>query len=787
MLQPRRVAARAAAQRIADENSWELGGREIGYHIRFEKRLTPQTRIRILTEGILTRQLLADPFLEGVGLVILDEFHERSIHVDLATAMLRELQQTVRPDLKIIVMSATLQAEPAANFLGGCPIINVPGRTFPIDIEHHPHASLRLIPRTVAAIEDVLGRADSTGDVLAFLPGAEEIRRVQRELGGRSEIAVLPLHGSLPASEQFRALEPSRLRKVILATNIAETSLTIEGVRWVIDAGLARVPEFDPRRALDRLELKRISKASAKQRAGRAGRTAPGRCIRLWSAKEDAALDEFELPEIKRVDLCSAVLDLHAWGKPRPEDFGWFEAPPPAALAAAGSLLELLGAFDAKIGKSLARLPLHPRLGRLLLAAVEAGCPEEGAALAALLAEKDIRRPDYSQPRHLRGPATQSDSDLLLRLDDLQSHRRNEAIDPIALRQVEKVRDELVRLAHRMHPAKSQPPSRETLLKLPLFAYPDRVCRRRASDPSAGVMTGGSGVRLDSESVVRQGEFFLALDARHDPRSPTSEAQVRIASAIDVSWLQELFPQFITREKKLEYDEARQRVSASTLVRYRDLVISEETNVAVDRDEASRVFMESIRPRAAEIFGANESASQLLLRVEFLRKHMPEHAWPVFDAAMLGEILEEIGVGKRSIEEIMRLNLAEALESRLVYPLSDLLRQHAPVAVQVPTGNQIRLEYRASGEAPILEVRLQEVFTWQETPRIAGGRVAVLLHLLGPNYRPVQITSDLKSFWKTTYFQVRKDLRVRYPKHSWPEDPLTALPVAKGGRRAARK
>jgi ATP-dependent helicase HrpB len=787
MLQPRRVAARAAAQRIADENRWPLGGTEIGYQIRFEKRLTDQTRIRILTEGILTRQLLADPFLEGVGLVILDEFHERSVHIDLAIAMLRELQQTVRPDLKIIVMSATLQAEPAAKFLGNCPIIRVPGRMFPVEIEHRPHASLKLIPRAVAAIEDVLGHAESAGDILVFLPGAEEIRRVQRELGAHDDLAILPLHGSLPPGEQFRALEPSSRRKVVLATNIAETSLTIDGVRWVIDTGLARVPEFDPRRGIDRLELKQISKASATQRAGRAGRTAPGRCVRLWSAKEQAALEDFELPEIKRVDLCSAVLDLHAWGKPKPGEFGWFEAPPAESLVAAQSLLELLGAFDPKVGKILTRLPLHPRLGRLLVAAAEAGYVEEGAALAALLSEKDVRRPDYSQPRHLRGPATQSDSDLLLRLDDLNSHRRDEAIDPITLRQVEKVRDELSRLAHRMHAAKAREPSREMLLKLPLYAYPDRVCRRRANDSAAGLMTGGSGVRLDPESIVRRGEFFLALDAWHDPRSPTSEAQVRVASAIEVQWLHELFPQFITREKKVEFDESRQRVKASIITRYRDLVIAEEANVAVNAEDASRVFIDSIRPQAESIFAADESASQVLARVAFLRRHMPEHPWPVFDAKTLGDILEENGAGKKSVEEMKRQDLAGALESRLPYPLNDLLRQHAPVAMEVPTGNRIRLEYRAGGEAPILAVRLQEVFSWTDTPRIAGGRVAVLLHLLGPNYRPVQITSDLKSFWKTTYFQVRKDLRVRYPKHSWPEDPLTALPVAKGSRRSARK
>ncbi len=345
MLQPRRVAARAAAQRIAEENGWEIGG-DVGYHIRFEKRIGKNTRLRVLTEGVLTRQMLDDPFLEGVGAVVLDEFHERSLHIDLAIAMLREMQQTVRPDLLLIVMSATLEAETAAQFLGDCPVVRVPGRTFPVEIEYQAHGGTALALRVAAAVEEAVGRADSNGDVLVFLPGAQEIRRVGHLLesvGERKNLVILPLHGSLPAEQQTLALRPSGQRKVILSTNIAETSLTIEGVRWVIDSGMARVPAFDPRRGLDRLELKRISKASATQRAGRAGRTGPGTCVRLWSAKEQAELDDFELPEVMRVDLAGAVLDLHAWGKADAAAFGWFEEPPGVALESAQRLLEMLG------------------------------------------------------------------------------------------------------------------------------------------------------------------------------------------------------------------------------------------------------------------------------------------------------------------------------------------------------------------------------------------------------------------------------------------------------------
>jgi ATP-dependent helicase HrpB len=796
ILQPRRVAARAAAQRMAEENGWQIG-REVGYHIRFERKIGRETRLRVLTEGVLTRQMLDDPFLEGVGAVVLDEFHERSLNIDLAIAMLREIQQSVRHDLLIVVMSATMDAAPAATFLGNCPIVNVPGRTFGVEIEYQPHGSAPIVARVADAVEEIVERKESRGDVLVFLPGADEIRRVigrLESLAVRLDLALLPLHGSLPPEEQILALRPSTRRKIILSTNIAETSLTIDGVRWVVDSGLARIPAFDPRRGLDRLELKRISKASAIQRAGRAGRTAPGRCLRLWSAKEQAALDDFELPEIKRVDLCGAVLDLHAWGKPVAAEFGWFEAPPTDSLQSAERLLEMLGALQGAtitpLGKKLNSLPLHPRIGRLLCAAAEAGCPNEGAVLAALLSEKDIRRPDFSQPRHLRGPATQSDSDLLLRMDDLAeaerhrfaAHLRECGIDTTAARQVMQIRNELQRLARRLDPGPIVPPSRETLLKLLLRAYPDRVCRRRRSDHSAGIMTGGSAVRLDVESVVGQDEFFLALDARDDPRSQNREAMVRIASAIRLEWLTEMFPQFITRERTTVFDEDRQRVVGRGVVRYRDLVLSEENDAAVDPREAGKTLAAALRSRAKEIFSSDERALNLLARVSLLRRFMPEHPWPSFDDAELADVLESLCEGKSSLAEVMRMPLADALVAKLQYPLDQLLRQHAPETVEVPSGSRIPLQYRPD-QAPILAVRLQEVFGWRETPKIAAGRVTVLLHLLGPNFRPVQITDDLRSFWAATYFQVRKDLRVKYPKHSWPDDPITATPVAKGKAR----
>jgi ATP-dependent helicase HrpB len=775
MLQPRRVAARAAAARIAAEQRWTIGN-EVGWHVRFDKTVGPRTRLRVLTEGILTRQVIDDPFLEGIGGVILDEFHERSIHTDLTIALLREVRQTVRPDLVLIVMSATLDAAPVAKFLGDCPITNVPGRTYPVEVAHAPVPSADPLPQRLAgALRDELERGD--GDVLAFLPGVFEIDRSAAEIAGmadRHRLKVVPLHGSLPPDQQMRALEPSEHQKVILATNIAETSLTIEGVKTVIDSGLARVAGFDAERGLDRLDLKRISKASAIQRAGRAGRTGPGRCVRLYTAREFHSMSDFELPEIRRVDLAGTVLSLHAWGKTDLRGFGWYDSPSEEALAAAERLLAMLGALDAAtngritpIGQQMVSLPVHPRLARLLVAAAENECLDDGAAMAALLSERDIAPIERGRDRV---PATQGASDLLLRFDLIRQSP-----------QVSRVRDELVRVGRYVKPSKKPSPrlGEEALLKLPLLAYPDRVCRRRENDPSAAVMVGGSGARLAPESVVRQYEFFVALDARRDDRNPRSEASVRIASAIEMSWLEELFPQAISRTRELTFDPARQRVVALGMTKYHDLVLREDSDAPVDPEKAGHVLAAALRDSAAERLAADESAGNLLARLDLLKRHMPEHRWPTIDTA---EILEEMCQGKRSVEELNRVSSAPFILAHLPYPLDRLLDEHAPATIEVPTGNRIKLQY-AIGQPPVLAVRLQEMFGLLDTPRIAGGRMPVTLHLLGPNYRPVQITNDLRSFWKTTYFQVRKDLRVRYPKHSWPEDPLTAPPQAKGSRR----
>ena len=796
LLQPRRVAARAAASRIAEERGGAVG-QEVGYHIRFERRLGPRTRIRVLTEGILTRTLLRDPFLEGVGAVVLDEFHERSLDVDLALALLKEVRATVREDLLLVVMSATLDAGPVAEFLDGAPIVRSEGRTFPVAIEHRPDPKGKLsLEHAATVVLDSIDAGDS-GDALIFLPGMDEIRRMMRMIGPAAEAAgrlVLPLHGQLSAAEQDRALRPADRPKLVLATNVAETSLTIDGVRLVVDGGLARFASYDPARGIDRLELGRISRASAEQRAGRAGRTAAGRCIRLWSPREERGMAARDVPEIRRVDLAPTVLALKAWGRADPAQFGWFEAPPEEAIRAAEVTLQSLGALGAEghltsLGDMLMRLPVHPRLARLMLYAAEAGRAYDGAALAAIVSERDFLIREGGRPPEADRRA---DSDLLDRLDRLGEAEaarfapalRGRGIEPFAARRVARLRDDLWRAVGRRADDPERQEDDEALLKALLVAFPDRVARRRANDPMRGVQVGGRGVRLEASSVVREGEFFLAIDPRDDRRAGVKEARVSLASAVRREWLEELFPGQVRTERAVRFDADRGRVVAESRRLFRDLILSEEPHGAVDAQEAGRVMAEALAVEAEAFFRGDDAAARLLDRLEFGRKHLAEEAWPEFGGAEFAGAIEALCWGCRSIDEVSRRSPAGAVASAIGRRLMAVLDTEVPDAIQVPTGNRIRLAYEP-GRPPVLAVRLQELFGLPETPRICRGRVPVLLHLLGPNYRPVQITDDLPSFWTNTYPQVRKDLRARYPKHSWPEDPRTAPPVAKGSPRKA--
>jgi ATP-dependent helicase HrpB len=558
VLQPRRVAARAAAARIAEEQGWSLGG-QVGYQVRFERRLTPQTRLRFLTEGILTQQLLADPFLETIGAVILDEFHERSLNSDLALALLRQVKREVRPDLILVVMSATLEPLPVARFLDGCPIVSVGGKSHEVSLEYRPVDRPASAEAIVPLVEEQLADPGGSGHLLVFLPGFAEIRRVAKQLdpaASRWGALVLPLHGSLSAGDQDRALRPSDRRKVILSTNVAETSLTIDGVTTVIDSGLARIVRYDGQRGIDRWELGRISRAAALQRAGRAGRTGPGRCIRLWSQRDQSGRPEFEQPEIHRIDLSSTVLALHAWGVADPSRFEWYDPPSAERLKSAERLLVLLGGLAGDpprithLGEEMLGLPVHPRLARLLVAARGVGRTRDGATIAALLSEKDIRpRGSFASVAvdHARRQTAGGCSDILDRLDlqaEAESARfapslRSRGIDPAAARQVALVRDQLLGRDRRPDGAATRAGDHagdEEMLKWLLLAYPDRVVKRRGADRT-GLMVGGRGARLAPDSVVRDTELYLALDAREDRRAGMLEIQINLASMVRLQWL----------------------------------------------------------------------------------------------------------------------------------------------------------------------------------------------------------------------------------------------------------
>ena len=737
LLQPRRVAARSIARRIADEQGWTLG-REVGWHVRFERQFAPDTRVLLATEGILTARLQQDPLLSGFRTIILDEFHERSIHADLGIALAKQAW-LARGDLRLVIMSATMDTGRVAEFLDGCPIVDVPGRAHPLDIAYRPDVTLG------AAVREVL--AATSGQILCFLPGAPEIRRAMPEVQSvvsaidstdtvasafrrknPAAIEVIQLHGSLEPAEQDRAIAPAPGRRVILATNIAETSLTVAGVTAVIDTGVHKVARYDPDRAIDSLETERISRDSADQRAGRAGRLGPGIVCRLWH--EADRLRPHREPDIHRVDLSGPLLDVMAWGGD-PRTIEWFDPPAPHALEAGLELLERLGAIDGvaltPLGQQMHRLPLHPRLARILLA----GRGTRAVALAcALLSE-----------RHFLPPRTATTtSDLLSAVE----HERD--LPPHVLR----VASELQRMTG-AHAAGSRDDTvfREALLQ----GYPDRVGKRRADGSPRVLLASGHGAIVGPESGVRDGEYLVALDVQAGRRGEGSEARIRLASLVDRDWLAPT----ATRVEH-EFDGSSGRVRAFSRAYYGELVLAEHP-VTPDPAAAADLLAAAYLSR-----GLTDDGEQLLRRLRFAGLDADPAALVAAAAA-----------GCRSLSEV-------DLWRDLPWPTRQALERDAPERLAVPSGRTHRLDYQADGSVSAA-VKLQELFGLADTPRIGPAAIPVLLVLLAPNGRPVQTTRDLRSFWERTYPEVRKELRGRYPRHPWPEDPWSATPTARTTKR----
>ncbi len=805
VLEPRRLATRLSAQRVADELGERLGER-VGYQVRFEDVSGPKTRLRFLTEGILGRRLLSDPTLKNVAAVVLDEFHERHLAEDVALAQLRQLQGGARPDLKLVVMSATLEAAPVAAYLGDCPVVRSEGRMFPVEVEHLPQPDERHLDQQVLSALKRLVQGGLDGHVLVFLPGAAEIRRAREacaDFASRHGLEVHALHGDLAPAEQDRAVRRSKegVRKLILSTNVAETSVTIEGVAAVIDSGLARVASHSPWTGLPALKLAKVSRASATQRAGRAGRTRAGVCVRLYTKHDFDGRPEHDAPEIARADLSETVLGLRASGVRDVQRFPFFEPPPAKALAAAEDLLRRLQAVEedgglSEVGRRLLAFPVHPRLGRLLAEGEARGVPEDAAVLAAMLGERDLRQEARAQfGRDGRGAVDvlAGPSDLL---EMLERFRRAEAggfgsgrlaglsLDAGATQAVDRVRKQLSRAQSRRSSAKPvDEPAREQALGLCVLAgFPDRVARRRAPRSPEVLLFGGGQATLAETSVVREATLMVAVDAEERKGPRGMGVVVRIASAIEPEWLLEVAPDALGESDALRFDEATGRVERVRRMTYGDLVLEESRQVAPPSAEVGQVLAAAALAEGVEKFVDPEAWESLLAKLELLAQHFPDAGFGAPDRAFLERAIGEACADARSFKELRERDLVAAVEASLSPEQARLFRTQTPDKVALPGNRQVKVRYER-GKPPWVESRLQDFFGMAQGPSVLSGRVMLVLHLLAPNFRAVQVTTDLAGFWERHYPALRKELCRRYPKHSWPEDPASARTPAELGRK----
>jgi len=779
LLEPRRLAARAAAVRMADVLG-EAVGETIGYRIRFDSRVSDRTRIEVLTEGILTRRLQRDPVLAGVGLVIFDEFHERSLHADLALALCLESQQGLREDLRLLVMSATLDGVPIAGLLGHAPTITSTGRAYPV-VRHYLSRDADSLDFN-AAIRAVLTALErERGDILVFLPGGGEIRQIQRRLEIEPACAgllVFPLYGDLPHADQQRAIapDPSGRRKIVLATAIAETSLTIEGIGVVIDSGWTRRPRFDARSGLTRLETVRVSADAAEQRAGRAGRLGPGVCYRLWSEIGQGRLRSRRVPELLEADLAPLALELAQWGVHDAAALAWLDPPPPGALAQARDLLSALDALDERrhitpTGRKLASLPTHPRLAHLLWRGAAMGLGATAVDLAALLEERDLLRGE-----HPHG------SDLTARLEALQSFRREGAdgarrwaADPFACARIERAAR---RWRQRLKlSSDSRPITEATAIgRLLALAYPDRIAKKRDENSERYRLANGCGARLSAGDPLINYPWLVAaqLDAG------ASEGRIWLAAPVEPADLEKQFPSQLQTRREVYWDERQMAVIARQERRLGELTFDSVPLNDPAPETVRRAMLAGVRGLGLDRLPWTAELRDWQSRLLSLRHWFPDEGWPDLSDRWLGEQLDVWlepwldGITRR--EHLQKLNLTAALQSLIDGRGRARLNQLAPTHLPVPSGSQIRLRYRP-GEPPVLAVKLQELFGLADTPRIAEGRIPVTLHLLSPAQRPIQVTQDLRGFWERTYAEIKKELKGRYPKHPWPDDPWTATPT----------
>jgi ATP-dependent helicase HrpB len=783
MLEPRRLAARAAAGRMSQLRN-ENVGETVGYRIRFESKVSKATRIEVLTEGILTRRLQNDPALEGVGLVIFDEFHERHLHADLALALTLDSQRGLRDDLKILVMSATLDGAAVSRLLNDAPIVASEGRRFPVEIQYLSRDPEGRLPVTVAA---AVQRAleEQEGDALVFLPGAGEIRRTQELLEGMlgERVRVLPLYGDLPWERQQQAIEPGGgRRRVVLATPIAETSLTIEGVRIIVDSGYARVPQFDPVSGLSRLVTQRISRASSEQRAGRAGRTAPGVCYRLWSETTQRGLIPQATPEIKSADLAPLALELAAWGVAEAASLAWLDPPPAASLAQARALLTDLDALDTTgnitaAGKAMASLPLHPRLAHMLRAAEKIQRGALACDIAALISERDI----------FKAEARRS-CDLADRVEVLRGFRRGgrtatqaHDVDTNACQRCEQAARQWRQLIRVREDETSDVEPDEVGLLL-ARAYPDRIAMQRVPNEPRYLLANGRGARLPAWELRLRQPFLVAASTD----AGVGEGLIYLAATLRPETLRRHFEAHIRKTEEVRWDEGAEAVAARRVERLGALTLDESPIRDADPERLRAAMLEGIRRMGLAALPWSDEARAFQARVLSMRQWFPEESWPDVSESALAATLDGWlapyldGCTRR--DHLARLDMPAILKAQLDWKQGQQLDNDAPTHLDVPSGSRLKLDYKP-GESPVLAVKLQEMFGLADTPRVARGRVPVTLHLLSPARRPIQVTQDLRGFWERTYADVKKELKGRYPKHPWPDDPWNAAPTARAKRR----
>ena len=784
VLEPRRLAARLAARRVAEELGDRLGG-IVGYQVRFEDLSSAQTRIRFVTEGVLGRKLIASPDLAGVAVVVLDEFHERHLQGDVALALVERLRRTSRPDLRVIAMSATLATGPLAAYLDA-PVLRSEGKRFDVAVEYLPGLDDRPLSSQVASAVRRLVGEGLDGDVLVFLPGAAEIRKAREtceKVAAEADLLLVPLHGDLSPEDQDAAVRPGRRRKIILSTNVAESSITIEGVVAVIDAGLARVASQAPWSGLPRLRVEKISRASATQRAGRAGRTRPGRCLRLYMRADLESRPEHDAPEIRRLDLTQTVLDLAALGA---RDVAWLEAPPEAHARAASDLLERLGALDASgqitaVGRAMLRFAVHPRAARVVVEGERRGLADDACVGAAVLAEGDIRvaaRARFSDGRG-RDAATEASDvgalvDLFHEAKDARFREgalRAAGLDPSATHAVSRAADQLCRAARRGQ-GDAAAMSADAALRIALLAgYPDRVARRVRAGSRQLALAGGGVAELADTSVVRDAEWMVALDAEERAHGARGGVVVRLASAIEPEWLLDLFPGSVVERRDVTWDAASEKVVARDAMLWEGLVLHASDRQDAGGAEVERVLAEAALAAGPRAFASADALDRWLLRARFAASLDPSLTAP--DDAGVRAALVSLCVGHRSFAELRAAGFLDTLRASMGRGAADVDRL-APERVTLATGRACTVQYE-HGKPPSIASRMQDFFGMRDGPRIGGGRAPLVLELNAPSGRAQQVTTDLAGFWQRHYPALRRELSRKYPRHAWPEDP-TILP-----------